>query len=138
MCAQYHHLVPMSPPLSEEQRRWLRTGLGQPGGKLPRHTDAGECVAPALVQACLAAGLVEPWARNPVLGDEDIRVCRLTEAGRVALASESVIRVDFTQWKRDTSVSHPVSRRLVDTRCGRGLVSAAAGLRIQEDLPQGR
>lgn len=134
MRAQHHHLVPALSPLSEEQRRWLRTGLNQPGGKLSRCDEKGKRVCAALVRDCLQAGFVQAWSRNPVLGDSDIRICRLTEKAREALEADSVIKVDFTQWKKDTTVpraktvSSDIARRSGD------LVSAAAGLRLQEDV----
>ena len=138
MCAQHHHLVPVSSLLSEEQRRWLRTGVHQPGGKLPRVLDTGERISFALMRECLQAGWVEPWSANPVLDKEDIRICRLTENGRRALEQDSVIRVDFTQWKKDAPQSVQ-QKRPVTTICDSSkMVSAVAGLRFQEDLsPRG-
>ena len=65
------------------QRRWLRRGLDQPGGKLPLFDPQGQRVSANLVRACLAAGWAEPWFDNPL--KPDWLVCRLTEAGRRVL-----------------------------------------------------
>ena len=62
------------------QRRWLRRGLDQPGGKLPLFDGKGQKVSRRVVEACIAAGWAEPWFDNPL--KPDWLVCRLTEAGR--------------------------------------------------------
>ena len=69
------------------QRRWLRRGLDQPGGKLPLFDPQGQRVRPNLVRACLAAGWAEPWFDNPL--KPDWLVCRLTDAGRRAVQDKS-------------------------------------------------
>lgn len=65
---------------SPAQRRWLRRGLDQPGGKLPLFDERGQRVSRRVVEACLAAGWAEPWFDNPL--KPDWLVCRLTDAGR--------------------------------------------------------
>lgn len=65
------------------QRRWLERGLRQAGGKLPLFDEAGREVPRRTIEACLAAGWVEPWIRNPI--KPDWLVCRLTAAGRAAV-----------------------------------------------------
>lgn len=64
---------------TEAQRRYLQRGLDQPGGKLPLFDRAGQQVARATVEACLAHGWAEPWFANPT--QPDWLVCRLTAAG---------------------------------------------------------
>ncbi len=68
---------------SDVQGAWLRRGLNQPGGKLPLFDERGQRVKKATVEACLKAGWAERWFDNPL--KPDWLVCRLTEAGRVAL-----------------------------------------------------
>ncbi|HYD32377.1 MAG TPA: hypothetical protein VEB64_16160 [Azospirillaceae bacterium] len=78
---------------SAQQIRWLRRGLEQPGGKLPLFDANGQRVNRQTVESCKSAGWAEVWFHNPL--KPDWQVCRLTEAGREALASYHVIRVDF-------------------------------------------
>lgn len=96
--------------LSDEQREWLQAGLNQAGGKLPLYKTSGERFPSSLISSCVQAGLAEPWALNPLRNQW--QVCRLTEVGKTALlqtktedstkdSPKGVIRVDFTQWKRD-------------------------------------
>ena len=66
------------------QRRWLRRGLGQPGGKLPLFTQDGKRVSAAMVRACLISGWAEPWFANPL--KPDWLVCKLTDLGRHAVS----------------------------------------------------
>ncbi|WP_209002986.1 hypothetical protein [Stappia taiwanensis] len=66
------------------QRAWLRRGLDQAGGKLPLFDAEGRKVPEKTIRACLAAGWAEPWFSNPI--KPDWLVCRLTEAGRRAVA----------------------------------------------------
>ncbi|MFQ5346262.1 MAG: hypothetical protein ACE5ED_00255 [Rhodothalassiaceae bacterium] len=68
------------------QRRYLRRGLDQPGGKLPLFDEDGQRIDPRTVRACLAHGWAEPWTRNPV--KPDWLICRLTPAGRAVLADQ--------------------------------------------------
>ena len=67
------------------QRRWLRRGLDQPGGKLPLFDRAGQRVSPRVVEACVASGWAQPWFNNPL--KPDWQVCQLTERGRAAAAA---------------------------------------------------
>ena len=67
---------------SRAQRRWLRRGLAQPGGKLPLFDRSGQRVSDRLVQACIRHGWAEPWFDNPL--KPDWLVCRLTASGRLA------------------------------------------------------
>ena len=62
------------------QRKWLRRGLDQPGGKLPLFDAAGKRVSERTVRSCIANGWAEPWFANPL--KPDWLVCKLTDAGR--------------------------------------------------------
>ncbi len=64
---------------SVAQRRYLERGLDQPGGKLPLFDHDGREVPRKTIEACVAHGWAEPWARNPI--KPDWLVCRLTAAG---------------------------------------------------------
>lgn len=66
------------------QRRWLARGLTQPGGKLPLFDEHGQRVGSRTIRTCLARGWAEPWFKNPL--KPDWLVCRLTDAGRRAVA----------------------------------------------------
>ena len=70
---------------TEAQIEWLSRGLGEPGGKLPLFDGLGRAIDPRTIKACLKAGWAEPWRRNPV--KPDWLVCRLTDAGKIALAT---------------------------------------------------
>ena len=63
------------------QRRWLRGGLDQPGGKLPLFDGNGQRVSERTVRSCIARGWAEPWFSNPL--KPDWLVCKLTHLGRV-------------------------------------------------------
>lgn len=63
------------------QRRWLRSGLDQPGGKLPLFDADGQRFSDRTVRSCLAHGWAEPWFANPL--KPDWLVCKLTHLGRV-------------------------------------------------------
>lgn len=69
---------------SENQLRWLRRGLGQPGGKLPLFDEDGKRISAQTVRSCLEAGWAEPWFANPT--KPDWLVCKLTDAGREMVA----------------------------------------------------
>jgi len=73
----------LDPKPSRAQRRWLRRGLGQPGGKLPLFDEEGQEIDPRTVHSCIRQGWAEPWVANPI--KPDWLVCRLTEAGRAML-----------------------------------------------------
>jgi hypothetical protein len=62
------------------QRRYLQSGLDQPGGKLPLFDEYGQEVSRRTVTACIDQGWAEPWFSNPT--KPDWLVCKLTEAGR--------------------------------------------------------
>ncbi|WP_205410852.1 hypothetical protein [Salaquimonas pukyongi] len=68
--------------VSQAQLRYLRLGLGQPGGKLPLFDQGGQEIKPATIKSCIEKGLAEPWFSNPV--KPGWLVCRLTEEGRKA------------------------------------------------------
>ena len=67
------------------QRAWLRRGLGQPGGKLPLFDEYGQAYSPRTIRSCVDQGWAEPWIHNPI--KPDWLVCKLTDAGREAVAS---------------------------------------------------
>ncbi|MBP2231399.1 hypothetical protein [Azospirillum agricola] len=77
---------------SDVQAAWLRRGLAQPGGKLPLFDERGQRVKKPTVDACLKAGWAERWFDNPL--KPDWLVCRLTDAGRTALAGETEAKAD--------------------------------------------
>lgn len=85
--------------LTDEQKRWLQTGVDQPGGKLPLFDAKGSRVSADVIRSCVQAGLAEPWCVNPI--QSETMICRLTEAGRKAIKQDAVIRVDFSSWRRD-------------------------------------
>ncbi len=126
-------LVPPSSAPTEEQRRWLRSGLHQPGGKLPLYDAEGGRVSALLIEACLQAGWAEPWVPGPTLAK--VRICRLTATGKASLEGDGVIRVDFTQWKRDTS-SGTLPLSPVAPPSAVTMPSSAAGLLLQEPSPR--
>lgn len=68
---------------SPAQRRYLRLGLREPGGKLPLFDPDGQKIPARTIRACMEAGWARPWRHNPV--KPDWLVCRLTEEGRDAL-----------------------------------------------------
>lgn len=71
--------------LSGAQRAWLARGLEQPGGKLPLFDRDGQKFSERTVRSCIRHGFAEPWFDNPI--KPDWLVCRLTDKGRMALAS---------------------------------------------------
>ncbi|MBM3567645.1 MAG: hypothetical protein FJX46_02695 [Alphaproteobacteria bacterium] len=74
---------------SAAQRRYLESGLTQPGGKLPLFDEQGQRVPEKVVRGCVERGWAEPWFKNPL--KPDWLVCKLTDKGRVALSGQ-------TQW----------------------------------------
>ncbi len=62
------------------QRRWLRRGLDQAGGKLSLFDDNGQRITERTVQSCIARGWAEPWFDNPL--KPGWLVCKLTDEGR--------------------------------------------------------
>ncbi|WP_269581094.1 hypothetical protein [Roseibium sp. Sym1] len=71
--------------LSAPQKRWLRKGLDQPGGKLPLFDDQGREIPARTIRACIDAGWAEPWFSNPI--KPDWLVCKLTPAAIKVLAA---------------------------------------------------
>ncbi|HEX2580825.1 MAG TPA: hypothetical protein VHL08_02485 [Dongiaceae bacterium] len=76
--AASHHIA--STQVTTEQRKWLKRGMAQPGGKLPLFDEWGQRVSPALVRSCIDRGWAEPWFTNPL--KPDWLVCKLTPTGR--------------------------------------------------------
>lgn len=74
-----------STTLSEAERSYLKTGLKQPGGKLPLFDRTGQEISANLIQGCLKKGYAQRWFANPL--KPDWLVCRLTDKGRQALAA---------------------------------------------------
>jgi hypothetical protein len=72
--------------LSMAQKKWLCRGLTQPGGKLPLFDENGKKVNPQVVRKCVEEGWAEPWFANQL--KPDWLICKLTESGRTAVASE--------------------------------------------------
>ena len=68
---------------SAVQRRWLKRGLTEPGGKLPLFDREGQRVSERTVRSCLEKGWAEPWFANPT--KPDWTICRLTDQGRAVL-----------------------------------------------------
>lgn len=68
------------------QRRWLRRGLTQPGGKLPMFDEDGQRITARTVRSCIEQGWAEPWFDNPL--KPNWHVCKLTHLGR-AVAEEA-------------------------------------------------
>ncbi len=77
------------PKLTSVQKRYLARGLDEPGGKLPLFDHEGQRFNDKTIRACLKQGWAAPWYRNPL--KPDWLVCRLTDAGRVALESADVL-----------------------------------------------
>ncbi|MBO6893265.1 MAG: hypothetical protein JJ866_15080 [Roseibium sp.] len=73
--------------LSAPQKRWLRKGLKQPGGKLPLFDDNGREIPARTIRACIDAGWAEPWFSNPI--KPDWLVCKLTPAAFEALSARA-------------------------------------------------
>ena len=69
------------------QRRWLRRGLAQPGGKLPLFDELGQRYSERTIRSCIEQGWAEPWTNNPI--KPDWLVCRITAAGRTAASPPS-------------------------------------------------
>jgi len=67
------------------QRRYLRRGLAEPGGKLPLFDEDGQAHDLKTVRSCLQHGWAEPWFENPI--KPDWLVCKLTPRGRAAAQS---------------------------------------------------
>ncbi len=72
---------------SEAQRRYLKRGLKEPGGKLPIFDRSGQQISAKTIKLCIEQGWAEPWFDNPI--KPDWLVCRLTERGRDLLLESS-------------------------------------------------
>ena len=73
------------------QRRWLQSGLSQPGGKLPLFDEDGQRIASRTIKSCVRHGWAEPRFSNPL--KPDWVVCKLTHLGRV-VAEENLWEID--------------------------------------------
>ncbi len=73
---------------TEQQRKWLMRGLGQPGRKLPLFDEEGQQISKRTVESCLRQGWAEPWFANPL--KPDWLVCKLTDQGCQALGLPSL------------------------------------------------
>ncbi len=62
------------------QRKYLKSGLDQPGGKLPLFDEFGQEISRRTVTVCIEQGWAEPWFSNPT--KPDWIVCKLTAEGR--------------------------------------------------------
>ena len=71
---------PVKEKPTKAQKKWLRRGLTEPGGKLPLFDDQGQKVSEQTVKSCLKRGWVEPWFDNPL--KPNWIVCKLTKAGK--------------------------------------------------------
>lgn len=70
------------------QRRYLRRGLKQPGGKLPLFDEHGQQISMETIRACIRHGWAEPWFANPI--KPDWLVCKLTVEGRSAIEERRI------------------------------------------------
>lgn len=71
--------------LTGPQKRWLKRGLEQPGGKLPLFDENGREIPARTIRACIDAGWAEPWFSNPI--KPDWLVCKLTPAAMDAFST---------------------------------------------------
>ncbi len=71
---------------SPAQKAWLIRGLDQAGGKLPLFDANGGRVSARTVKTCVERGWAKPWFANPL--KPDWQVCKLTDAGRAAVAND--------------------------------------------------
>ena len=66
------------------QAAYLRRGLGETGGKLPLFDRDGQRYRAQTIRTCITQGWAKPWFSNSII--PDWLVCRLTKAGRAAVA----------------------------------------------------
>jgi hypothetical protein len=97
--------VTRKPMPSPAQRAWLARGLDQPGGKLPLFDREGQRIDPRTIQACVEQGWAEPWFHNPL--KPDWLVCKLTEAGRAAIARPRVVRLPVAPARTPAAAKPP-------------------------------
>ena len=76
--------------LTAPQKRWLKRGLEQPGGKLPLFDENGREIPARTIRACIDAGWAEPWFSNPI--KPDWLVCKLTHAAIEALSASQKVK----------------------------------------------
>lgn len=85
--------------LSERQKQnalrrdviaWLKTGAGNTEGRLALFDGMGQRIDSQIQRAALSWGWVEGWFANPMR--PDWMVCRLTPAGKRALAESTRAR----------------------------------------------
>jgi hypothetical protein len=69
--------------LSAQEQSYLRSGLNQPGGKLPLFDKSGQEINSRTILACVEKGYAERWFANPL--KPEWLVCRLTKSGKNAL-----------------------------------------------------
>ncbi|WP_420332994.1 hypothetical protein [Roseibium sp.] len=74
--------------LTAVQKRWLKRGLEQPGGKLPLFDENGREIPARTIRACIDAGWAEPWFSNPI--KPNWLVCRLTPDAFEVLSSSRI------------------------------------------------
>lgn len=74
--------------LTAVQKRWLKKGLEQPGGKLPLFDENGREIPARTIRACIDAGWAEPWFSNPI--KPNWLVCRLTPEAIEVLNSSRI------------------------------------------------
>nr|WP_319382898.1 hypothetical protein [uncultured Roseibium sp.] len=74
--------------LTAVQKRWLKKGLEQPGGKLPLFDENGREIPARTIRACIDSGWAEPWFSNPI--KPNWLVCRLTPAAFELLNSSRI------------------------------------------------
>jgi hypothetical protein len=77
--------LPVGVP-SEAQLRYLRRGLGQPGGKLPLFDEVGHEIPHRTIEICIAHGWAEPLVKHAA--QAGWMMCRLTPTGYQALREE--------------------------------------------------
>lgn len=71
---------------TEQQLKYLRRGLDQPGGKLPLFDEYGREFSDSTIRSCVDHGWAEPWFGNPI--KPYWLVCKLTNAGRRLLETK--------------------------------------------------
>jgi hypothetical protein len=80
---------------TQEELRWMRRGLNQPGGKIPVFDESDTPVDPKIVLRCLEQQWVEPWVGNQKNPNNLYMACRLSPLGRRLCTSEpQVVRPD--------------------------------------------
>ncbi len=70
--------------LTARERDYLKSGITQPGGKLPLFDNKGQRINPTIIKSCVSKGYAARWFANPI--KPDWLVCRLTDEGRKAVS----------------------------------------------------